>query len=360
MKFNVEKNLFEQNIKDIITALPTRTTLPILENILIETKKGKIHISCTNLELSSKISFDAQIDEEGVTTIDGKRLNKLLSDLPSEIIECFLSGGDFIIRSSRGEYKFRTMDPEDFPKIESFESNVNFKIDTSVLFKALQKVSFCVGKNDPRAYLNGILFEFCEDKLNLVASDAHRLALHSFPYESGVKDRIIVNPKIENFVESRRGEKVEIFIKENNMCINFERGFYLIRLIDETYPAYQEVIPKDPPNIFQCSKKDILDTLKRLLPFTTSPNYPLKINFSKEGILVTAQSPEFGEAREELPAEYEGKTIEIGFNAKYLQDIIREVDEDTLVIKLMEPDRAVIIKGYEAEDYLFLLMPIRL
>lgn len=360
MKFSVEKDRFEQNVKDVIVALPTRTTLPILEHVLIEAKGDKISISSTNLELSASISFEANIEEEGLITVEGKRLQKLLSELPSEIIDCSIKGGDFLIRSSRGEYRLRTMDPEDFPRIEKFGSDVNFEIDASLLYSAIEKVSFCVGKNDPRAYLNGILFEFEENKLNLVASDAHRLALYTFQYESGVKERIIVTPKIEDFVGSRKGEKINIYIKENNMCIEFDKGFYLIRLIDETYPAYQDVIPKDPPNIFQCSKKDLLETIKRLLLFTTSPNYPLKIDFSKEGIIMSAQSPEFGEAKEEIPAEYDGKAMEIGFNAKYLQEIVKEIEEDTVVIKLTEPDRAVIIKGYEREDYLFLLMPIRL
>lgn len=360
MKFHVEKNFFEENVKNIQVSLPSRTTLPILENILIEAKGNKIYLSSTDLELSSKISFEAKIDEEGIATLDGKGLNKLLTNLPNEIIECSLLGGDFIIRWSKGEYKFRTMDPEDFPKIEKFESDVFFEIDASSLLKGIKKVSFCVGKNDPRAYLNGILFEFKNDRLNLVASDAHKLGLFSFVYESKISERIIVNPKIEDFVESRKGEKIKIFIKENNLCIDFKNGFYLIRLIDETYPQYQDVIPKNPQNVLEGNRKDFLDTLKRLIPFTTSPNFPIKISLSKENVIFSAQSPEFGEAREEVPAEYTGKTMEIGFNGKYLQEIIKEIDEETCVLKFTEPERAVIIKGYQSEDFLFLLMPIRL
>ncbi|MEO0262635.1 MAG: DNA polymerase III subunit beta [candidate division WOR-3 bacterium] len=359
MKFHVEKNLFEENVKSIIAALPSRTTLPILENILIEAKE-KIYLSCTNLELSSKINFEAKTLEEGIVAVDGKRLYKLLNDLPSELIECSLVSGDFVIRFSKGEYKFRIMDPEDFPKIEKFESNVRFEIDSNILLKGIQKVSFCVAKNDPRAYLNGILFEFKEGRLNIVASDAHKLGLYTFPYEADISERIIVNPKIEDFIESRKGEKINIFVKENNMCIDFKNGFYLIRLIDETYPAYQDVIPKEPPNVFECNKKDLLDTLKRLIPFTTSPNYPIKMSLSSGNVVITAQSPEFGEAKEEIPCEYTGKTMEVGFNARYLQEIVKEIDEDTVIIKFTEPERAALIKGYAAENYLFLLMPIRL
>ncbi len=362
MKFKILNENFLKIIESAYHAIPSRAALPILENVKIETRGEEIYLYSTNLNFSLKVSGKAEVEEEGSVCVKGKELRDITSRLKNERITVEQrEERELKIISSHGEYTFFIQPPEEFPSIEELKDSKSIEITSDFILEGVEKVSFCVAKNDARQFLNNILIDIKGNKITFVASDSHKLGLYEIEIENfGIEGEYLLDPKSFDFLKNYKNENVKILFSKSKIQFNFSNGYEIVTLIDEEFPNYRAVIPSETPYKLRITKEDLLETLRRLLIFTSAPNHPVRFELSPEVLLVKAVSGEVGEGMEFLRGFYEGDKIEVGFNCNYLIDILRHIEEDVVEIGVTGKESATLIKGEGAKNYLYLLMPIRI
>ncbi len=362
MKFKILQENFLRLIENVYHAIPSRAALPILESIKIETKGEEIFLSSTNLNFSLKVKGRAEVEEEGALCVKGKELRDVTSRLKNEriTIEKRDERGLFII-TSHAEYNFFIQPAEDFPNIEELENNESIEINSNDVIEGVEKIAFCVAKNDTRQFLNNVLMDISGNKLTFVGSDSHKLGLYEVNVENqGIEGQFLLDPKSFDFLKNQKNEIIKIIFSETKVQFNFKDGYEIVSLVDDKYPDYRAVIPSEMPHRLKITKADLLEVLRRLNIFTSPPNYPVQFDLEQGNILIKAVSGEIGEAVERISGFYEGDKIEVGYNCNYLIDIVRHIDEDVVEIGITGRESATVIKGEDAENYLYLLMPIRI
>ncbi len=363
MKFVVDKMLFERALSEVSKALPTRTTLPILNNLLFEVKDGELYISATNLDFSIRSWIPVYDSENGAFTLPGKLILNIVQTLPPITITFEHSSGATRMKTDRGEYTLTGLDPEDFPSFKTFDETEGISVSTEALIRGSNYISFCAAKEDPRAFLTGVLLDFRENELRLVATDSHKLGLWKMTQESSLTTQAIVPRHTFEYLKSKDEETVNVRFSKDSLGMFFKDSFLVTRQIEGPYPPYDDIIPGESDNVAIITREELLSALRRLSLFTPSPTYLLRINFSSNGLRLFASSPDVGEGDEMVDATYQGDTIELAFNAQYLLEIIRKLDVEQIRISIYNPSTAIKIEpvGFkENEELLYLLMPIKL
>jgi len=362
MRFKILNENFLKLIESVYHAIPSRAALPILENVKIETKGEEVHLYSTNLNFSLKVSGRAEVEEEGTICVKGKELREIASKLKNERITIEQKDErELKIISSHGEYSFFIQPPEEFPSIEEIKDSRSIEITSDFILEGIEKVSFCVAKNDARQFLNNVLIDIKGNKMAFVASDSHKLGLYEIDIEnSGVEGEYLLDPKSFDFLKNYKNENIKILFSESKIQFNFSDGYEIVTLVDDKFPDYRAVIPSETPHKLRITKADLLESLRRLLIFTSAPNHPVQFELSPENLVVKAISGEVGEGMEVLRGFYEGDKIEVGFNCNYLIEILRHIDEDVIEMGLTGKESATLVKGEGAKNYLYLLMPIRI
>jgi DNA polymerase-3 subunit beta len=362
MRFYIQKENFLKLLEDVSFALSSRSTLPILEYIKIDAKENSVFLLSTNLSFSLKVNGNAEVEEEGVLCVKGKELKEVVSRLKNEkILVEKKDERTLFISTSKGDYNFFIMSADEFPGIEEIKEVSSFKIKGEKLLKGVEKIAFCVAKNDARQFLNNILVDIKDNRITLVGSDSHKLGLYEIELEEELGEgKYLVDPRSFDVIKNHKNEEITLKFSESLMGLSFENGEEIVRLVDDEYPDYRAVIPSETENKLKITRHDILDVLRRLSVFTSSPNYPILFELDKGEVVVKAESGEIGEAVERLPCFYEGENMDIGFNCTYLIDILRHIEEDNVEFLFVGKENATLIKGENSDKNLYLLMPIRI
>ncbi len=363
MKFVVDKMLFEKALTEVARALPTRTTLPILNNILFEVKDGELYVSATNLDFSIRSWIPVYDSENGAFTLPGKLILNIVQTLPPITITFEHSSGATKMRTDKAEYTLTGLDPEDFPAFKTFEGEDGVTLPTDALIRGSNYVSFCAAKEDPRAFLTGILIDFRDGEVRLVATDSHKLGLWKIKRETGLRTQAIVPRHTFEYLKTKDEEEVNMRFSRDSMGLFFKDSFLVTRQIEGPYPPYDEIIPGESENYALVPRDEFVSALRRLSLFTPSPTYLMRIFFSQNGLRLQASSPDVGEAEEIVEASYAGEPMELAFNSQYILEIMRKLDSDQVKIYLYNASTAIRIEPAEFEEdeeLLYLLMPIKL
>ncbi|MEN3044091.1 MAG: DNA polymerase III subunit beta [Candidatus Hydrothermales bacterium] len=362
MKFRITKDEFLKMIESVYHAVPSRAALPILENIKLEAKGDELSLFSTNLNFSLKVKGSVEVEEEGALCVRGKELKEITSRLKNEkILIEKKEERELIIYTSQGQYSFFIQPAEEFPLVEEVTGKNEITISSDIILEGVEKVSFCVAKNDSRQFLNNILLDVKGKRLSIVSSDSHRLGVYDIEIENnGLEGNFLVDPKSFDFLKNYKKEQIKILFSDTKIQFNFSNGYEIVNLVDDKFPDYRAVIPVDVPNNLKISKQDLMETLRRLHIFTSPPNNPIQFSLSPDSLTVKAVSGEIGEGYEKLKGFYEGERIEIGFNCNYLLEILRHIDEDVVFIGITGSESACILRGESTSNYLYLLMPIRI
>ncbi|MCM8783850.1 MAG: DNA polymerase III subunit beta [Candidatus Omnitrophica bacterium] len=361
MKIRVKRKDLIEAVQALQNVVSTRVTLPVLANFLMETQKDTLVMIATDLDIGISKSIPVDVQEEGKITVPAKRFSEIIKELPEEgeINISVKKNNSIHITQETCFFKLMGIPAEEFPKIPKIEKEEDLILEQNELKKMLDLTIFAVSHDEARYILNGILFDFGDKVLNLVATDGRRLSLVNKEIEKTGSFQMIVPLKtIQELNRLLRDEgKIKIIQSENQVCFKLDETQIISRLIEGEFPNYQQVIPEEKKAKLKVKKEPFLQAVKRASLFTTAESLSVKIEVFKDKLVISKIVPEIGEAREEIPVEYGGKEFAIGFNPYYLIDALKNIKEEEIPFELEDPDKPGVIR---LPNYIHIVLPMQL
>jgi len=371
MQFIVSSTALLRQLQAISGVLNSSNTLPILDNFLFEIAPGKASISASDLETTMTTSVEVTAEEEGAIAIPAKMLLDILKtfeDLPLTFkVDPKTCGVE--MTSEAGKYKLAGAHADEFPRTPELEGAASVTLDSDTLAEAISRTLFAAGSDDLRPVMSGIFFELRNDHLSFVATDAHRLVRYARKDASAPENAEMIVPKKPlNLLKGTLPMTDEVVVSFNEANAHFKYGEMdvVCRLIEGKYPNYEAVIPKDNPNCMTIDRKDFQRSIRRVSIFANKTTHQVRLTLAGSSLTISAEDVDFAnEARETLACSYTGDDMEIGFNSRFLLDMLNNLDAQEITLELSAPNRAGIIRpqhGGEAtgEDILMLVMPVML
>src|SRR5687767_13324903 len=370
MKFIVSTGALLKNLQAISGVVSTNTVLPILENFLFDIKNSQLTIFATDLETSMSIQMEVESKEEGRVAIPAKILLETLKNLPEQPLTFTINSKNFgvEITSENGKYKLSGENGDDFPRIPIPEDVKKTEIPSGTLANAINHTLFAVSNDELRPAMTGILLELSPEGITFVSTDAHKLVRYRRKDAvSRTTASFIIPKKALSLLKGvlPADDTVKLSFNSSNAFFNFKNVSLICRLIDARYPDYNTVIPTDNPNKLTIKKDDLQNSLRRISIYASKTTHQVLLKVTGSELLVSAQDIDFSnEASERLRCQYEGEDMEIGFNARFLIEMLGVLGADEVKIELSTPTRAGLIfpsNGHdENENVLMLVMPVML
>lgn len=362
MKFTISKEAFLAAIQQVQHVVSTRTTLPILSNVLLRAREGELALTTTDLDVGVSGSVQADVEEAGATTLPARRLATIIRELPVDEVEVSVDEKNVAsIKSGPSFFKVLGLSSEEFPPLPRFDDAREFKMEQAMLRDCLRKTSYSISTDETRYVLNGILFSFKNDKLTMVATDGRRLAMAEqeveFPQSHEVD--FIVPTKAVNELSRLLGDKGEVIIRVTGSQVGFElEGSFLVsKLIEGNYPNYRQVIPGEAKEKITLGRETFLRSISRVSLLASDKSNSVKLQFTPGNVEIVASSPEIGEARESLAINYKGAEITIAFNPEFLMAPLRNLAADDVVLHLIDEISPGVVRT--GTNFLYVLMPMR-
>ena len=363
MKFSVSKEKLLAGLQTVQNVVSTRTTLPILSNVLLHAADGQLRLTTTDLDVGVSGVIDAQIEKPGATTLPARRLANIVRELPAAEVQIEIDAKNVAsIRCGQSFFKILGLPEEEFPPLPKFEGAKTFTIHQQALRDALKKTSYAISTDETRYVLNGILFSFKENKLTMVATDGRRLALVDleveFPRSQEVE--IIVPTKCVTELGRLLGDEgdVKMSVGENQIAFEIGGSLLVSKLIEGNYPNYRQVIPGEAKERITLERETFLNAVHRVSLLSSEKSNSVKLVFTKNNIEIGANTPDIGEARESLAVAYKGREFSIAFNPEFLQAPLRALPNDEIFLDLIDEMSPGVIKIQT--PFLYVLMPMRI
>ncbi len=370
MEFSVTKSALLNELSITQGVVERKTTIPILSNLLVEVKGSQLTITATDLELSIRTSCEAKIKKEGAGTIPAKKLLELVRLLPEGEIKVKLLENHWVeIVSEKKKYKLVGMAKENFPALPVMPHTL-VKIPAAILENLIRKTKFAISMEESRYTLNGGLLILKPDTLAMVATDGHRLALAETDHKlAGLNGevKLLIPKKAMDEVEKlsvAAGSDAAIEFAKDESHLFFQVGHRLLisRILTGQFPNYEAVLPRDNNKSVVIERAELSDAVRRVSQLADQRSHAVKLAVSKEGIEISASSPEYGEAKESIEKEFKGEPIAIGFNASYMLDFLGAAADGPISIELKDEQSAGQMRPLADESYRYryIIMPMRI
>jgi DNA polymerase-3 subunit beta len=389
MKITVSKDQMLEALQQVQTVVSTRTTLPILSNVLLRATGETLELTTTDLDVGIQRKINAEISKPGATSLPARRLFGIFRELPAGEAEIEVDDKNTAaIRCGSSFFKIMGLPAEEFPPLPKFDGGKHFKIAQTRMRDMFRMTSYAISNDETRYVLNGAFLQFKADKLTMVATDGRRLAMAEqdleFPKANEVEG--ILPTKAVNELMHLLGEKGEVhaIVTDNQMAFEMqvsaapavtgaataEKGkeekpkgdspnlMIVSKLIEGNYPNYRQVIPSECKERVTIERESLLTALRRAALLCTEKSNSVKLQFTKNSLAVIAKSPDVGEARETLAINYKGKDIAVAFNPDYMMDPLRNLDSDEVHLELIDELSPGVIKVNA--PFLYVLMPMRM
>lgn len=363
MKFTIQKEEFIKGLQLIQPIVVSHTTLPILYNVLITAEKEKINLFATDLSISMKCPLPATVNKTGASSFNAKMLFNIARELPQDSIDfCIEDKNRAIIQCGQSSYKLLGISADDFPALPPFQKARSFAIDQALFKDALQKTSYAASDDESRLILNGVFMSIKNQKLVVVATDGRRLALVEKDIElpdDQKMDFVIPTKTINELIKILKEEgTVKISLTPNMASFETENCTIISKLIEGVYPNYQQVIPSQCDERITVERESLLGALRRTSIISNERNPSIKIVISKNQLQVMASNTDVGEANEQMPVKYSGKSIAMTFNPNYLMDPLKSLSSDDIAIEFTDELSPAVIKSNI--PFMYVLMPLRI
>jgi DNA polymerase-3 subunit beta len=345
-----------------------RNTMPILSNVLLEAQHGESRVTATDLEVGVRGRVEGKVITDGSVTVNAKKLYEIIREVSSEEVQIKRLENDWVeIRSAKSVFKIVGMDAREFPQFPDFNLECLSTVPASTIREMIERTIFAVSTDETRYSLNGVFIEEGEGgKVRMVATDGHRLAFNEKTLGSfGLSKGVILPRKglaeLKKLLESGEDSVLSIGFRENMGFVKKENVELFMRLIDGDFPDYTKVIPKGNPNLAKIEHEELLQALRRVSLLSSERYKGVRLDFRNEGLAISANNPDLGEALEEIEMEYNGKPISIGFNARYLIDVLNVLKVDgEIEVELKDDLSPSVVRKSGNESFLYVLMPMRL
>jgi DNA polymerase III subunit beta len=367
MKIKTSKSEILESLQVANYFISTGSTLPLLSNILFEAEGDSLTLSATDMDLSARIKCKvSKISESGKTTVN-KKILSLVKEFPESEITLETDKNDNItLKCARSTYKIPTMPAEDFPALMLEGKKLEtIKISQKMLKEIIKNTAYAALKDSAKRNLNGVFIKVDGKTLEAVATDAHRLAYYTDELKESVKSKFeyIIPLKtineIAKIIEKDDDKDITINFYDKLIEFKMENIEIVSRIIDENYPNYRQVIPKEANMIASVSKDALAAALRRATALTSEKTRIISIKFEKGKLSLNAHTQDEGEAYEEIEAEYDSDPLEVAYNAQYLMDVLKAVEEEKIEIKLASSMTPGIVKPASSEKIIYIIMPIR-
>lgn len=368
MKLKITRDNLQQGLAAVGASIPTRTTLPVLSNILIEVGEESISMSGTDLDIAVSVNVPAEVDEAGSLTVPAKKLQELARELPEHPVRITTKGDRLELTCGRATFRLNGMPRDEFPTFPAVDFSKSWKVGGKLLHDLSRQTSFAVSTEESRPILNGVLWQLTDGEMRMVATNGHRLArIRVAAQTTGApKADLIVPPKALAQVERlfSGDDVIEVARSENHIGFRKDGTQVFTRLIEGPYPNYEQVIPKDNDKNAIADRNQLVQALRRMAVVASDQTHRVRLGFTTNAVRFSVETPDLGEAHEDLEVEYSGDPIDIGFNASYLLEVLRYMPTDEVKLTFKAPERAATIEpsgaNDDAPDYLCLVMPLRL
>lgn len=371
MKFIVSSNTLLKQLQAVSGVLNSNNSLPILDNFLFEIDKNQLKISASDLETTMKTVIAIESKDTGNIAVPAKLLLDTLKTFADQPLTFNIDSTKYSIEivSDYGKYKLTGHNGEEFPKIPNIDSTATLNLPADVLASAINKTIFATGNDDLRPVMSGVFCQLGTSDIIFVATDAHKLVRYRRTDAKAQSAVSFILPKkplnlLKNTLPSISGD-VKIEYNNTNAFFSFENTIIICRLIDGKYPNYEAVIPKENPNKLTVDRLAFLNSIKRVSIFSNKTTHQVRLKISGSELSISAEDLDFAnEASERLTCQYKGEDMEIGFNAKFLNEMLNNLSTESVNVEMSAPNRAGILlpndKENKNEDILMLVMPVML
>lgn len=362
MKLKVSQDILLSAIQTVQSVVSSKTTLPILSNILMNAEKSSLRLNATDLDIGISCEIPVEIIEEGAITIPAKRFSDIIKEMPSgEILINAKKNNQIDIEGESCRFKLNGLPKEEFPKFPEFKDKEEVRIEQGLFKNMLNLTSFAVSHEESRYVLNGVLLEIVDDVIRMVATDGRRLAKIEKKLPLSVKKDITAIIPIKAVQEIIRNLKdegdVSFIVGMNQILFNIDGVLIATRIIEGDFPNYNQVIPKPTKNRITINTQDILSSIRRANLLATTDFQAVKFEVFSDKMVISKITPDVGESREEISVEYGGPEMIVGFNPHFLIDFLKNVEQEQIDMELLGADKPAVMR---LGDYLYLALPMRI
>lgn len=365
MKFSINQSELGNALAVTLKGVATRSTLPILSGILIDAHDDEITLQATDLELSIQYAAPALVDEEGRAVFPGKLLTEIVKNLPDAAVNIEAAADSAVVSCDTSSFSLKTLDPEDFPAFPQVEPSQEVSVPFPQFSTMVKRVARVVSKDESRAVLTGVLVSLEGQTLRMVATDSYRLAITeaqlSDAPETGF-EAVIAGSFMQDLASLQRSEEpIRIALSENQIIVRYQDTVLVNRRIEGNYPNYRQLLPSSCGTRVALSVERLVAGVKRasLLGQSSSP-VKFSIDADAQVVQLSAVAQDVGSAQETIPCEGEGDPVDIAFNCAYVVDGLNSVTTDKVFLEVQTGVKPGIFRADEGEDYLYLVMPVRI
>jgi DNA polymerase-3 subunit beta len=366
MKATIERATLLKGLSHVQSVVERRNTIPILSNVLIEASaEGSIRLMATDLDLQIDETVAAAVDQAGATTVSAHTLFDIARKLPEgSQVELAAAEGRLAIRAGRYNSTLPTLPRDDFPVIAEGELPTVFELPAETLKQIIDKTRFAISTEETRYYLNGIFLHIAEDSLRAAATDGHRLARVTVARPDGAEampDVIVPRKCVAELRKLLDEVDGSVGVSLSGSKIRFDLGQAILtsKLIDGTFPDYSRVIPTGNDKILKIDPRSFEEGVDRVATIASEKTRAVKMALDRDKITLSVTSPENGAAAEEVPGDYTSTPFEIGFNSRYLLDILNQIEGDSVEVHLADAAAPTLIRENDKAPALYVLMPMR-
>ena len=370
MKFIVSSNYLLKQLQVLGGVINNSNTLPILDNFLFELEHSKLTVSASDLETTMASTLEVESESEGSVAIPAKLLLETLKTFPEQPLTFVIEDNNTIeISSNHGKYALAYASADEFPKAISLDKASTTVISADILATAISKTIFATGNDDLRPVMSGVFFQFSTESLTFVATDAHKLVKYSRTDVKADETAEFIMPKkplnLLKGILAGSDDTVSIEYNDSNAKFSFENSVLISRLIDGKYPNYEAVIPKENPNHLTISRNQFLNSVRRVSIFSNKTTHQIRLKIAGAELNISAEDIDYSnKAEERLTCDYQGDDMQIGFNSRFLSEMLSNLNADDVQLEMSMPNRAGILTPIdgldEGETVTMLVMPVML
>ncbi len=367
MKLEIKTSELGKALQIVQGLTSTKSTLPILSNILLETTGKNLVLTTTDLEVAiAHTVIPEVVHEEGSLTIPGKKLYDAIREMPEGVINISVKKGNTAtVQYNTINFKLVGLPKEEFPKIPTIKEKESIGLPQKMLLEMIEKTSFAVSKDETRYVLNGVLIEIKQNTLKLVATDGRRLAhiRREIKNTKKIAAKVIVPIKtiqeVSKLLSPDKEEEISIGIDKNHLIFQLQQTTIITRLIEGEFPNYEQVLPKEAKEKIEIDREDFIRGLKRANIFTTQDSQAIRLEVSKNKMVISKTTPELGQITEEVATTYTGPAdLSIGFNPEYLLDVLKHLPDKIIKFEITAADKPGVIRL--GEEYIYIVLPMQL
>ena len=366
MNIKIDRELLLTPLGNVSGIVEKRHALPILSNLLLESKQGSLRFTATDLEMQISTQVKIELSEEFQITISAKKLFDITRALPeSSKIDIQIEEAKVTVKAKKSRFNLQTLPPQDYPvMIREVDDAVELKISQKELKALLKQVDFAMAQQDIRYYLNGLLIEVKEKNINIVGTDGHRLSFTSTSLDTPSKEAQVIVPR-KTIVElvkllNDTEDPVEISFSKNQVGFKFSDINLITKVIDGKFPDYSRVIPDGHGNSFNINRTLLLDSMLRASILSNDKYRGIRMVIEANNLKLVSNNSEHEQAEEELEIDYKGDKIDIGFNVTYLIDVLTNIQSDQLTIAFNDSSSSCLVTIPNNEKYKYVVMPMRI